>query len=228
MNNYQLLKLVGDTLIKLENLEFFNPSPLYRELLLLSSIEKDPNISQEKLSKIANIAPSMVNKYIKLFVEEGYIEKSGDNARTMSYHLTLIGKNRLQLLTLSLMAEISQLFMETKGHFSKIVEILNREKKRQILLYGAGVIGRIVLNVLKAEDFEILGFIDDSPLKQGDRMYGYNVYEPEHAIKISHDAVIIASFKHSKVMLEKAKKLGYESVYVFNVSENGTVSLERS
>jgi len=214
-------------LIKLENLEFFNLSPLYRELLLLSSIKKDPNISQEKLSKMAGIAPSMVNKYIKLFVEEKYIEKFGENNRTMSYHLTTSGLNRLQFLTLSLMAEISQLFMETKGRFAKVVEILNRERKKRIFLYGAGVIGKIVLNILKAEDFNILGFIDDSPLKQGDKMYGFKVYEPKIALRISHDAVIIASFKHSKIMIQKAKDIGYDNIYVFNVSEEGAVSLER-
>ena len=58
-------------------------------------------------------------------------------------------------------------------------------------------------------------------------MYGFKVYEPKIALRISHDAVIIASFKHSKIMIQKAKDIGYDNIYVFNVSEEGAVSLER-
>jgi len=214
-------------MLKLENLSFFNPSPLYRELLLLASIKENSNISQEELAKIADIAPSMVNRYIKLFAEQGYVEKSGVNKRNMNYHLTTQGLNRLQFLTLSLMSEISQLFMETKEKFAKVLEVLKREKKSRIFLYGAGVVGKIVLNVLKTENFEVIGFIDDSPLKQGDRMYGLKVYDPKKALKIPYSVVIVASFKHSKIIAQKAKEIGLKNVYVFNISEEGLVSLER-
>lgn len=214
-------------MLKLESLNFFNPSPLYRELLLLMSIKKNPNISQEELAKIADIAPSMVNRYIKQFVEQGYVEKSGTNKRNMIYYLTIQGSNRLQFLILLLMSEISQLFMETKEKFTKALEVLKRERKSKILLYGAGVVGKIVLNVLRTENFDVIGFIDDSPLKQGDRMYGLKVYDPKKALKIPYSMVIIASFRHSKIILKKAKEIGLKNVYVFSISEEGLVSLER-
>lgn len=46
---------------------FFEPSVLFREYILLKAILSSGSVSQQQLSKIAQIAPSMVNRYLSFF-----------------------------------------------------------------------------------------------------------------------------------------------------------------
>lgn len=61
----------------------------------------------------------MVNKYLKDFEEKGYILKSGENKRNMSYELTEQGIKRLQFLIVSFVDEVSELYFDTKESFKK-------------------------------------------------------------------------------------------------------------
>ncbi|KUK89251.1 MAG: Uncharacterized protein XE05_2042, partial [Thermotogales bacterium 46_20] len=38
-------------------------------------------------------------------------------------------------------------------------------------LYGAGIVGGILADVLLTEGLEVIGFLDDSPAKQGDSFH---------------------------------------------------------
>lgn len=43
---------------------FFKSTPLYKEYLLLEAVEKNSNITQRELSRILNVAVSMINEYL--------------------------------------------------------------------------------------------------------------------------------------------------------------------
>ena len=65
--------------------------------MILKLISEDNDISQDKISKNVGIVPSMVNKYLKDFEEKGYILKSGENKRNMTYQLTEQGKKEVAI-----------------------------------------------------------------------------------------------------------------------------------
>jgi len=52
---------------------FFKPTLLYKEFMILDLIEKDSNITQREISKAINVAVSMVNNYLNEYEEEGLI-----------------------------------------------------------------------------------------------------------------------------------------------------------
>ena len=69
-------------------LKFLERSSKLKKLLLLNEIAKDPDKSQNKLADILDVSPSMVNNYIKEFVENDWLEKDVKSSRNMSYYLT--------------------------------------------------------------------------------------------------------------------------------------------
>ncbi|MGY4686693.1 MarR family transcriptional regulator [Petrotoga mexicana DSM 14811] len=213
-------------MLNIQNYTFFNPSPNFREMMILKLISQENDISQETMAKKVGVVPSMINKYLKDFEENGNIIKSGENKRNMSYELTEAGKKRLQFLTLSFVDEVSELYTETKDSFKKVFQTLKKDNLKDILLYGAGVVGGIVLKVLKDENINIIGFLDDSPSKQGDKLQGIDIYPPEKAKELTYDALIIASFRKSEKILEKATERNLEKLYVFKIDEEGNISLE--
>lgn len=213
-------------MLDIQKYTFFNPSPNFREMMILNLISQDNDISQDSMAKIVGVVPSMINKYLKDFEENGYLLKSGENKRNMSYELTDAGKKRLQFLIVSFVDEVSELYTETKDSFKKVFQTLKKDNIKNILLYGAGVVGGIVLKVLKDENINIVGFLDDSSLKQGDKLQGIDIYPPEKAKELIYDALIIASFRKSESILQKAIEKNLQKLYVFKIDDEGNISLE--
>lgn len=217
----------GDNILNLDEYDFFNPSPNFREMMILKLISKNTNISQDKLAKNVGIVPSMVNRYLKDFEEKNYLLKQGENKRSMSYELTEEGTKRLQFLIVSFVNEVSKMYSDTKTSFLNVIDLLEKNNIKRILLYGAGVIGGIVLKVLNSENLEVIGFIDDSVSKHGDKIHGIDIYAPDEVKEEKYDAVIIASFRHSKEILKNAKANKIKKIYIFKIDENGNVSMKK-
>nr|WIF88109.1 winged helix-turn-helix domain-containing protein [Acholeplasma laidlawii] len=55
---------------------FFKPTIIYKEYMILNLIEKDPNITQREISTAINIAVSMVNTYIDMYEKRVYLQKN--------------------------------------------------------------------------------------------------------------------------------------------------------
>jgi predicted transcriptional regulator len=214
-------------ILNLDEFDFFNPSPNFREMMILKLISKNSDISQEKLSKNVGIVPSMVNRYLKDFEDKGFLLKLGENKRIMQYELTESGKIRLQFLIVSFVNEVSKMFSETKNSFLSVLDVLEKDNIKKIFLYGAGVIGGTVLKVLNSENLEVAGFIDDSLSKQGDKIHGITIYSPEDVSKKDYDAVIIASFRHSEAIMKNAVNNKIQNIYIFKIDDNGNVSMKR-
>ncbi len=213
--------------MEISNFSFFSPSPMFREMNILRIISQEPTISQGALAKATGIVPSMVNRYIYDLEEGELLIKEGDNRRNMRYALTQKGRFRLQFLTIAYLNEISNLYTQSHDIF---IEALNELKKNQIMklyLYGAGIIGGIVAEILRFEEFEILGFLDDSKSKQDDVFYGFKIISPDSVKDPFYDGVVIASFRHSEKMYQNANKIGLKNTFCFEISELGTVKLKK-
>ncbi|MDK2953028.1 MAG: hypothetical protein PWQ27_411 [Kosmotoga sp.] len=206
---------------------FFNPSPNFREMSILKAIAETPSISQERLAAVAGVVPSMINRYIKDFEEQEYIVKEGENRRKMQYILTEKGRFRLQFLTISYLREVAKLYVQSRETFGEVLDKLKDEGYERLLLYGAGIIGSILVDVLRTEGFVLVGFVDDSLFKQGSFFHDLKVYSPEEVSKLEYDGIIVASFKHADTISKNAIRNGMKNIMVFEISSSGTVSIRR-
>ncbi|HPE69542.1 MAG TPA: winged helix-turn-helix transcriptional regulator [Thermotogota bacterium] len=205
---------------------FFNPSPDFRELSILRALTATPEISQERLAQLAGIVPSMVNRYIREFEEAGLVRKVGENRRRMRYELTQAGKYRLQFLTIAYLSEVARLYGESGGLFSAILDTLHAENCDRIFLYGAGIIGGILAEVLKPQPLQVLGFVDDASIKQGGMFHNLPVYAPDQLPRAPYDGMIVASFRHAERICDRAKQQGMKNLFVFQVAPSGRVALQ--
>lgn len=213
--------------MELSNFSFFSPSPNFREMNILRMVSQDPDISQGALAKATGIVPSMVNRYIYELEKEGLLIKEGDNRRTMSYNLTQEGRLRLQYLTIAYLNEISSLYTQSHDIFLEVLTEIKKNRIKKLYLYGAGIIGGIVAEILRFEEFEILGFLDDSKSKQDNVFHGFKICSPNSVNDSLYDGVVIASFRHSEKMYKNASEIGLKNVFCFEISELGTVKLKK-
>lgn len=211
----------------LSEYSFFNPSPNFREMSILKALTESSSVSQERLARLAGIVPSMVNKYIKDFEDSGLIQKEGENRRNMRYVLTEAGKFRLQYLTILYLKEAAKLYTESREIFGEVLDTLKESEHQSFYLYGAGIIGGILADVLRTEGMKIIGFIDDSIAKQNGTFHDLHVFSPEEVTCNEDTAVIVASFRHADNIVKNARENGMKNVMVFTISRTGKVELEQ-
>ncbi len=206
---------------------FFEPSVLFREYVLLKAILSNGSFSQQQFSKIAHIAPSMVNRYLSLFEQKGYIKKTGPNRKKMSYVITEGGIYRLQYLSICYLRETAKLYSNSRQVFTEVLDQLSKFGLKKIVLYGAGIVGQTLLDALTGENIDVVAFVDDDSSKHGTTVNGVNVIDPDMVQKISYDAVLVASFRHADEIAQKAKSLKMQNIFVFKIQTDGRVFLER-
>ncbi|MGJ8455368.1 winged helix-turn-helix transcriptional regulator [Pseudothermotoga sp. U03pept] len=211
----------------MEDLVFFEPSVLLREYTLLKAIFSNGSLSQQKLSKLAKIAPSMVNRYLALFEQKGLIEKIGPNRRKMEYRLTQDGIYRLQYLSVSYLRETARLYSTSRLVFVEVLEQLSKERFRKIVLYGAGIVGQTLLDVLRTEGIDVLCFVDDDPSKHNKSVNGVVVLSSDKVKLLDYDTTLIASFRHAEKIAQRAKSLGMKNIFILMIQTDGKVFLQR-
>jgi predicted transcriptional regulator len=211
----------------MDEFSFFEPGILFREYVLLKEIFSKSDITQQELAEVAGIAPSMVNKYLMLFEKKGLIDKIGPNRRKMNYFITQNGIYRLQYLAVSYLREVAKLYSNSRLVFMSVAEELFKNGIQKIVLYGAGVVGETLLDILKTERIQIVCFVDDDNSKHGTVLNGIKIISPDKLAADIYDAVLIASFRHAGKISAKARSHGMKNIYIFSVQTDGRVSLKR-
>ncbi|MBI3448777.1 MAG: winged helix-turn-helix transcriptional regulator [Acidobacteria bacterium] len=78
--------------------EFYEPSPLLRELQVLSILANNPEASQKEIALEVGLAPSMIHNYIHALAEAGLVEFHGPTRRRLRYVVTDSGRARIDSL----------------------------------------------------------------------------------------------------------------------------------
>jgi DNA-binding MarR family transcriptional regulator len=190
---------------------FFKPTLLYKEFMILDLIEKDANITQREISKTIGVAVSMVNQYIENFVKKGLIEKKKHSTKNVEYFITKEGAERRKLLNINYLHNSQRIYDLAKANIKKFLEELSNKGIYYLLIYGAGEVATIILNVLVSENmhskFE-LSIIDDDKTKVGNQIAGIQIYSPQEIDKISFDSVFLGSYTYREIMYLKALNMG--------------------
>ena len=200
------METLSDRLIK-KDLSFFQPTSSLRELIILTEIEQDAEITQSKLAKKAAIVAAMVNKYIKQFVQSGYVRTDGTTNRDMTYFLTGKGYRRMMQLMQKYCNETISLYIKAKGEIKNRLRKVYDEGHRKIILYGAAETGEIALTAGDELGFDILAVVDSSLKKQGKSLGRKTIQGPDVIRKLKPEAIVISSFGQQKQIFDQIKHL---------------------
>jgi DNA-binding MarR family transcriptional regulator len=195
-------------------LRFLQPSPELRELVLLIEIGKNANISQSTLAEKANLAPSMVNNYMKNFVDEGLVEMRGATRRKVTYELTKKGVKRRGELLSAYMGEMLRLYKNARTEFSSRVAKFYDEGLHRVVLYGAGEIALLLITAAKEIGIEIVGVVDSDPRRQGERIGNMVIHPPTKIKEMNPDGVIITSLAHREEIHNAIRHLEKDGIKI--------------
>ena len=193
--------------------QFFKPTVLYKEYMILDMIEKNPNITQREMSKTIGIAVSMINDYLNIYENDKLIKRKKHSTKTVEYFVTKKGIERKKVLNISYLNASLNIYKSAKKNIVEfLTQIINKGYKN-ILLYGAGEVAEILLQTILI-DFQIpinvLAVIDDDKSKQGKTLVSTNIISLDKVNEYQFDGILISSYTNQKLILDKLLTIGYQ------------------
>jgi len=194
------------------NNQFFKPTQLYKEFIILDQISKNANITQRMLSDYLDIALSMVNNYIDNYEKKGYLKREYLNSKNVEYKITKKGIERKNLLNLNFLRSSQLILDSAKTNIIQFITRLKEKSYERILFYGAGEVAEIMLHVIKKESpslIDVVAIIDDDVNKQGYAIEGVKIIGLDEIHQIDHDGILISSFGNRNIMLNNLLSISY-------------------
>lgn len=147
---------------------FLKEDVALRDLRILEEVEKTPNLSQRTLAKNLNVALGVANACIHTLVRKGMIKISGDNNRSITYHLTKKGILHKSMLAMEWTKNTISFYREARQQVVLKLANLSDKGVKTIVLYGVNELTEIAAIVASETNIEILGIInnDDSYVKK--------------------------------------------------------------
>lgn len=195
-----------------KNNTFFKPTPLYKEFMILDIIEKNKDITQREISENVGIAVSMVNYYLNKYECNGFIKRKRYSTKTVEYFCTRKGKERIKVLNIWYLKSSQQVYISAKENITTFLFQIIRKGFRNILLYGAGEVAEIILDVIRNDinvSLKVLAVIDDDASKVDKMVGNTKIILPVSIPNIKHDGVLISSYTHGKKIYENLIKSKY-------------------
>ena len=114
-----------------------------RELALLESIEKDPDVSQASLATQMDVAIGTVNWHLKRLIEKGYVKIKRAERKKLRYIITPEGIALRARLTVDYIEQQFRLYRKTRERIQEYLVEVNRRGYEQVRLVGEGDVADI-------------------------------------------------------------------------------------
>ena len=194
--------------------QFFKPTVLYKEYMILDMIEKDSRVTQREISKTIGVAVSMVNQYLDVYEKKGFIKRKKLSTKTVEYFVTKNGAERRKVLNIGYLNSSQQMYNSAKENIEQFLIQIENKGFKNILLYGAGEVCEILLNAIKSSksvSIQAQAIIDDDQDKIGNKVGTTNIISRDSIVLIEHDGILISSYTNNEEIFTKLKQIGYST-----------------
>ncbi len=211
-------------------------SPKLNQLNILREVSTDTHITQAELARRCSLSVAMVNNYMKDLCSLGLLEYHRRNSKTVTYHLTALGVERLESLQIDLIESFSRLFAEAQEVVRSRILKQAKEPVKRVVLIGNGPLTRLVLHSLESSGISILGVCDEDPDAIGSDVCGRQVLDLTQVGFMTPGAVVVTVSSGSPEMagvLSDLDRRGFRVIHLCNQSEeeshrgNGSKSILR-
>ena len=207
---------------RLSDNQFFKPTVLYKEYMILDMIEKNPNITQREISQAIGIAVSMTNFYLDTYEKNKLIIRKKHSTKTVEYFVTKKGSERRKLLNIWYLKSSHEVYLSAKDNITSFLNQIIDKGFKNILLYGAGEVAEIMLQVMNENNelpLKVVAIVDDNENRQNYKILNIPIISREQIKVYGHDGILIASYKHHEVIRKNLMEINYPSKQIIEFFE---------
>jgi len=119
------------------------PADSTRELTLLETIERDPDVTQASIATQMDVAVGTVNWHLKRLIEKGYIKIKRANRKKLRYIITPEGIALRARLTVDYIEQQFLLYRNTRQHVKEHIEQMRAAGFDRVAIQGEGDVADI-------------------------------------------------------------------------------------
>ncbi len=120
-----------------------NSTESIRELALLETIERDPDVTQASIATQLDVAVGTVNWHLKRLIEKGYVKIKRANRKKLRYIITPEGIALRARLTVDYIEQQFLLYRNTRQHVKEHLERVRQAGFDRLSVRGDGDVADI-------------------------------------------------------------------------------------
>jgi predicted transcriptional regulator len=167
-------------------------SPQLNQLNILREVASNARVTQATLARRCSLSVAMVNNYMKELCSLGLLEYHRKTIKSVTYHLTSAGAQRLEALQGRLINEMVGMFVAAKNQIRERITSQTRLNLKRVVLFGSGHLAQLAFHALELAGVKILGVCDDNPEILGKDFFGREILNPSQIRFLAPDAVVVA------------------------------------
>ena len=170
---------------------FYIAAPKLNEYNILSLVSGSSRVTQAELARRCNLSVAMVNNYMKSLCSRGLLEYHRRTSKSVTYHLTALGRDWLAATELELVSEAVELFDQIKDRIRETIRRQAPGAFRRVVIYGTGTLAELTFHALLPLHPEMLSFCDDEAVQSARELCGQPVLVYGQIEEVKPDVVVI-------------------------------------
>jgi len=163
----------------------------YRELRLLSEVQRTSSVTQRDLSQRVGIALGLTNVLLRNLAHKGYVRVTQASWKRWLYTLTPEGFSRKVQLTVGYIHRTLDHYQKVRQTLREELDLLALNEESRVAIYGTGEFAELVylgLREIAIEEIDIFG-----PANPGDgKFLGMSVHNVATLQPEQYDRVVVA------------------------------------
>ncbi len=180
--------------------------------MILDLIEKDAKITQRTMSNAIGVAVSMINNYLDEYEQKGYITRKYNSTKNVEYFVSKKGIERRKLLNIWYLKASHMVLSSAKDNIIAFLDQIIHKGYKKILLYGAGEVAEIMLQVMNDDSMiplEVLAVVDDDVTKIGKMIVNIPIISSKSINQYLCDGILISSYSQNEVIYKNLVSMHY-------------------
>jgi FlaA1/EpsC-like NDP-sugar epimerase len=165
------------------------------------------------MSETLGSAVSMINYYLDDYEGKGYLFREYKSSKIVQYIITKKGVERKKLLNIWYLMDSQIIYRNAKDNIINYLRTLSEKGYNSVLLYGAGEVANIIIDVIKdnnfLSEFIVIAVIDDDFNKIGTQIGGKPVIELSEVFSYEFDGILISSFTANTIIYNNLLNNGF-------------------
>ncbi len=165
-----------------------------RDLVLLSELERDGNVTQRSLATKLGVALGLTNLYVKRLVRKGFVKVTTLPPHRIRYLLTPQGFAEKSRLTYLYMQYSLSHYRDMRGRLRDTLAAASETGVKRVVIYGTGELAEMAYLSLREMNLTLVGFVDDG---RTETFLSYPVWRTDVLAQWEFDSVLLTDLERS-------------------------------
>lgn len=179
---------------------------------ILTSLQKDKNLSQRTLSSHMGVNVASVNFALKRLITKGFVKMIGVNPRRIKYIVTPKGLKEKSELAYKFFDRNFHFYKDVRSDIEERVQEVSNGKSTKVAICGKNKLSEITVLAIQNMELNLVGIFNGKDSKQGEKFLGHEVYELKNLKDKQPHIVLLTEEENIDLAKDIAEKVGCISI----------------